>query len=1102
MSDQNPGALLVSSPIRHDVRRRPKRWGWLFEPAWGSHDSPLKLRPARRAGPTSGGLFRRTLKNFAAFALVACASFSSFSRADVTFPIPTELGSGITIKISSPATSVPHFGFLPLRVSIENLTTHEGTWRFRFDAGMPRSFPGVATSTFELAVPATQTRDAWFYVPMAGPGVSLMNTAALTAGSAATGAQLPTAPPPIPGVYPNPGLPGVTFDERRNISAGPSGLMRIFTITQTGPASALPPIPSNRLPPRATTSIATNTNGTVTRTTTIPVAVNPGNTFGGPAINPSSVAMNNARQELTKVGMSGSSARVSMSVQVKAGAKAGTQEVTVSIKQTGSAESLPLPPTSTLPPGFTAVNVAPEPGSPGNVTREFTYVETVSTLAPSIAASAAFPPPRSLSLADAQTEARKILAPTKLLDPAAGVKTTPSMQYLTMSSALGSGSMSSPYSMILFEQVGPSSLLPMPPINSLPAGVRVTVLPGVGGGTVTRMVSVVDPALVNAMYSAAASATGAGTVAAQSTHVARMELLRLGFLRSQAGVTVAPPVTRSSGAPGAPSPDLIVFTETGPGNLLPGPSTNILPTGITCNVTPGALSGEVARNFVVNIPGFLAGGGTISSAPTRSGGGAPMRISGMASTPNVLSIDVAGPGLPRNGRASFPNAVNATSMGPLATTPAIEQVVRGKFSSSGSRALPYVAGFEPTQVPADWRVWSSFNSALLPADEFAALDGARRAALRTWVATGGVLFLSPEVAGEPRTERVGAGRIETLSEPIADVQPTDIFTRLQLGSFSPGMPDRDRTSFGVDTPIGQLVKFEPADTLWISLFLVVFAALIGPVNLLWLAPPARRYRLFFTTPLISLAGAAAVAGAIVLQDGIGGDGIRRALVWFVPGENQAAIFQEQGARCGFLTDRSFGLDDSVLCAVLPVDGNIHTSIAGNRVFTRERGRAAGDWFGNRARQAHLLRTLAPTRARIEVVAAAADGTPTVESTLTTELRDFRLRDADGRTWRASSVPTGRRVALQPEIDLGAPPKNPAENGTPNLAGLLKEATTLTEPWQWVASGGGSDLAPIVTLRAVRWVDDPVVYAGFAERAGSPRRPAIPTDATKSKASGQ
>jgi hypothetical protein len=618
--------------------------------------------------------------------------------------------------------------------------------------------------------------------------------------------------------------------------------------------------------------------------------------------------------------------------------------------------------------------------------------------------------------------------------------------------------------------------------------VRATIFPN-PGGDVTRIVSVVDPALVTALFNAAGSATGAGMIASHAINAARVELQRFGFLRAHPGVTVAPPMTRSSGTPGAPSPDLIIFSESGPATLLLPPPLHLLATGVTFNVTPGALPGEVVRNFIVNIPGFIAGGGGLTVSPP--GGGvarrAVPRVSGMAAIPNMLIVEASGPGLAGLVRANLPNTANASTMGPLATTPALEQVVRGKFSSSGTRSLPHIAGFEFTSVPADWRVWSSFNSALLTTDDYDALDGARRAALRTWIAGGGILFLTPDVPGAARTERIGAGRIETLGEPLVDVEPADIFGRLQLGRFSPGMPDRDRVSFASGTPIEQVIKFQPLDALWLSIFLVVFATVIGPVNLFWFARGAKRYRLFFTTPLISLAGAAAVAAAIVLEDGLGGAGIRRTLVWLVPGENQAAIFQEQGARTGFLTRRNFPLDDRVLCAALPVDGNVHTFDRVMRVFNREAGRAGGDWFGNRSRQAQLLRGVAPTRARIEFTGTAANGAPIIQSTLTTELRDLRLRDTEGRTWGAASVPMGRPVTLRAGVTDPLAPAETNLNGTPNLNALMKEAATLTEPLQWVAAGSATEFAPIPTLRSIRWTDDPIVYAGFAERSGTASR---------------
>jgi hypothetical protein len=102
-----------------------------------------------------------------------------------------------------------------------------------------------------------------------------------------------------------------------------------------------------------------------------------------------------------------------------------------------------------------------------------------------------------------------------------------------------------------------------------------------------------------------------------------------------------------------------------------------------------------------------------------------------------------------------------------------------------------------------------------------------------------------------------------------------------------------------------------------------------------------------------------------------------------------------------------------------------------------------------------------------------------------------LRDTEGRTWSSPSVPTGRRVTLRANAGGIFPATETNANGTPNLTGLLKEATTLTEAWQWVGIGKGTDLAPIATLRSIRWSDDPIVYAGFAERPGASSRSTAP-----------
>ncbi|MDO8542472.1 MAG: hypothetical protein Q7S40_18685, partial [Opitutaceae bacterium] len=1024
-------------------------------------------------------------------------------RADVAVPVNTEPGSNITIKISSPVTSVPHFGFMPLRIAIENGTARDGTWRFRFDAGSRAMFPGITTSTLEVDVSAMQTRERWFFVPLASPAITI-NPTVLVPSSSSVLSSLPATPPPIAGIYPNPNVPGVRYSvSRPTTSSTATGLVRVFTIAQTGPANLLP-LPAPRdLPPNATVNVsAPDAAGNVTRTTVVRIEV-ASTASGIPTsfpTSPASTASNNARRELSRAGLAPPGVQTRTSSRTNPGAKPGTNEVSLTLSQTGPEKDLPLPPLASLPRGFTSVTVNPNPGGSG-VVREFTYVEQVATPAPTAPAPGAapgvpFPSGRtgmlSPSFSAAEAEARRLLAPTRLLNPITGVRSISSTQFLSTASM---GSSGGPYPMVTFEQTGPAALLPQPSPATLPPGVKVTVYPAMGG-SVTRIITVVEPSVIAAMYSAVA-AGGGSSMMSHGTALARAELQRLGLLRAQPGISQGSSFRRSSGGSSVPvssgvatsMPDIFIFTESGAAAQLTPVPPGVLPAGVTSTITTGPLPGETTRNFVVSMPAFIAGAG--GTAPVRVTPAHPVvRYStGAPTAPGVLVIEIGGPGVTPGTRSSFPNAIGNTAMPPIATTLALDSTLRTKFAASGIGALPNLSAFEPAQAPADWRIWSSFNSVVLRAEDFSALDPARRAALRSWVAMGGRLFLAPIAPGSAAAERVGAGRIHTLAEPIAGMSASDVVGNLQVKNPAPGMPERERIKLPAGTPMGDMVKVGAAETFWVSVLLVLFAVVIGPVNLYWLAPPARRHRLFLTTPLISLAGATGVAVAILLQDGIGGQGIRRALVVLVPGENQAAVFQEQAARTGFLPKRRFALGDEVIAAALPTAdlpamGGLHGGS-----FARERGQADGDWFVNRSRQAQMLRQLVPTRARIEVVDFSRHGAPIVESTVTTELRDFRLRDGNGIIWGAPLVVTGRRVTLELHSRFEAAAKASKEyggNGTAHFGDLVADAMTLTDAWQWSGRGGATAVAPIATLPRIRWRDEDVLFAGVANAPKSTR----------------
>jgi hypothetical protein len=139
------------------------------------------------------------MNRFSRFVLLFAAG-AAVLQGDTSLPVPTEAGSNVTIKLTSPVVAVPRFGFLPIKIAIENLTSRDGVWHFRFNAGSPASFPGMASSVLDVAVPSAQTRETWFFVPIAEPGVSF-NPSVAAASSSGSNLSL-GGPPTIDTVWP------------------------------------------------------------------------------------------------------------------------------------------------------------------------------------------------------------------------------------------------------------------------------------------------------------------------------------------------------------------------------------------------------------------------------------------------------------------------------------------------------------------------------------------------------------------------------------------------------------------------------------------------------------------------------------------------------------------------------------------------------------------------------------------------------------------------------------------------------------------------------------------------------------------------------------
>jgi len=196
--------------------------------------------------------------------------------------------------------------------------------------------------------------------------------------------------------------------------------------------------------------------------------------------------------------------------------------------------------------------------------------------------------------------------------------------------------------------------------------------------------------------------------------------------------------------------------------------------------------------------------------------------------------------------------------------------------------------------------------------------------------------------------------------------------------------------------------------------ILLFAFIVGPVNLIVLAGKRRRHRLFWTTPAISIAASAAVMALILFQDGIGGEGARVAIVHLLPDARQEIVIQEQVSRTGLVVHPSYPLPDRVYQAPIP-----RAAVQNPRaqVMRRSPEGCDGDWFTSRSVQAQYLSDIRPSRARFELLNADAVDTgreePVLLSTMETTLEQVFYIDRAGRYWYADELPVGRKTRLAP-----------------------------------------------------------------------------------------
>jgi len=342
------------------------------------------------------------------------------------------------------------------------------------------------------------------------------------------------------------------------------------------------------------------------------------------------------------------------------------------------------------------------------------------------------------------------------------------------------------------------------------------------------------------------------------------------------------------------------------------------------------------------------------------------------------------------------------------------------FKKSGGPHALLGGQFDPMFLPSDWRGYTGYHSIWMASEDWLKADPSSKNALSDWVAQGGHLYIacadreaqvvrSLKLPGGGNAEKwshgLGTIRIVPWDEEGIDVEEVAIEIRENRGYFHQDLSELYSGWTLVDAL--EPIEIRPG---FILMFVILFAILVGPINLFVFCRKGKQVRLFWTTPALSVGASLLLALLIVLDDGFGGVGQRVTTVVLLSEEKQSVVIQEQVCRTGVLLDRGFEVEEPLLISPIPLtqQGSVQC-----REVSSVASQHHGDWFSSRAIQAQYAQTLRPTRARLQVFQGAGQGSdpPTVLSSIDAHLDTLFILDEEHEVWRADSVRVGTKTQL-------------------------------------------------------------------------------------------
>ena len=364
-------------------------------------------------------------------------------------------------------------------------------------------------------------------------------------------------------------------------------------------------------------------------------------------------------------------------------------------------------------------------------------------------------------------------------------------------------------------------------------------------------------------------------------------------------------------------------------------------------------------------------------------------------------------------------------------------------------------------LPQRWQGYPGRMMLLFSAGDDRRLDDERRGAIATWVATGGAVAVA-EPGQVPVWRAVGV-------EPIVlDARNDDRALRERV--TADGGESRDPPA------LHSVPGTERVPATGFALVALLFALVVGPLNLWWVRKRGSRHLLLLTTPVLSLA---TCAGLLVFNLLIEGVALRRTAVQvtLLDQRRAQAVAWTRATYYGGFAVSSLGLDAEGCARQFANDGN-----QGYHHYGRSRtndalaidwrdGQHLAGWIPARINRQLLFTVPRPERARLTVERAGTGWQ--VTNGLEVGIRRLSWRDSESKAWEADGIAYGATATLQPSRqaandDGGLGPAVALDpNAQQTLATVTSTAygfiTELDAPFRPLPGPSATDATPIASF---------------------------------------